>query len=367
MADQRAWPRRRGATPHADGAPARHGRFELDVAYLLPWKDEFAAELRDHGVDVRCLDARRTVDRRWVLRLRRQLRSRDYALVHTHSPVPAAAARVLTGSGTPLVHTEHNVWDRYRWPTHAANALTYARNDAVLAVSDGVASSISPPRWAPGTPPPVETLLHGVSPDTAPRGREVRERARATLRLAPDVPVLGNVANLTTKEDHAGSLVALDQVPLRVPDVVLLLIGAGPLEDALRDDARGRGLEEHVRFLGMRDDVPEVLPALDVFVLGSRFEGLPISLLEAMAAEVPCVATRVVGIPEAITDGREGRLVPAGQPDQLASAIVELLLDPATRARFAAAGLTRVTDEFSIGRAVARTEELYEGLISRRR
>lgn len=338
-------------------------RFEVEVAYLLPWKDAFVSSLEEAGVRTECLGERSSSDPRWVLRLRRLLRTRGHAIVHTHSPVPAAAARLLARSPTRLIHTEHNVWDRYRRPTYVANALTYPRNDVVIAVSDGVADSIRRPRWVPGRYPPVETLLHGVEPDSAPRGPEARAAARSELGIDESVPLLGTVANFTPKKDHAGLLEAFELVQRRIPEAVLILVGSGPLEDQLRADASARGLDGNVRFLGSRDDVPSLLPALDVFVLGSRFEGLPISLLEAMAAEVACVSTRVGGIPEAITDGVEGRLVPAGDPAALADAITEVLLDRDERASLAVAGRVRVEGEFSIQRAVHRTQDMYEAIL----
>ncbi len=339
-------------------------RFAVEVAYLLPWKDAFVRELEEAGVPTVCLGSRDGADRRWPLRLRRLLRDRDYAIVHTHSPVPAAAARMLVRAPTRLLHTEHNMWDRYRRPTYLANALTYPRNQAVIAVSDGVAASIHRPRWVLGRYPPVETLLYGVEPASAPRGHQARLAARRELGIDEAVPVIGNVANLTPKKDHAGLLAAFDVVRRRVPEAELLLVGSGPLEADLKAEVRDRELDGSVRFLGSRDDVPALLPALDVFVLSSRYEGLPISLLEAMAAEVACVTTRVGGIPEAITDGVDGRLVGPGDPSALAAALVEVLSDAERRAELASMGRERVVAGFSIDRAVERTQELYTQVLA---
>jgi glycosyltransferase involved in cell wall biosynthesis len=339
-------------------------RFEVDVAYLLPWKDAFVPDLRASGVGTLCLDARRTAEIGWVRRLRHLLSTRPYAIVHTHSPVPAAVARLLVRAPTQLVHTEHNVWDRYRFPTFAANAITYSRNDAVLAVSDGVARSVERPRWARvGRIPPVETLLHGVDPAGVPRGADARARARAILGLAAGTPVIGCVANLTPKKDHVGLLEAFVEIGRVVPGATLLLVGTGPLDAELRERARSMGIADSVRFLGSRDDVLDLLPAFDVFVLGSRFEGLPISLLEAMAAEVAVVATRVGGIPEVVADGVHGLTVPAAAPAALAAALVRLLIDEAERTALAVAGRERVVEAFSIDRAVRRTESLYAELL----
>jgi glycosyltransferase involved in cell wall biosynthesis len=341
-------------------------RFEVEVAYLLPWKNAFVPDLERAGIGVTCLDARRTVDPRWVVRLRKLLAARRIDLVHTHSPVPAAAARLLVAEQVRLLHTEHNVWDRYRWPTYAANAATYGRNDAVLAVSDGVADSVRRPRWLPtASYPPVETLLHGVDIDDARRGPEARHAARERLGLPADVPVIGNVANLTPKKDHATLLDAVVRLRPAHPDLVVLLIGTGPLESDLRERVAQLGIEGNVRFLGMRDDVLDLLSGLDVFVLSSRYEGLPISMLEAMAAEVACVLTRVGGIAEAVADGREGLLVPAGDPEALARALGQALADPALRRRLGTAARERVQREFSIDRAVRTLEARYTTLLTR--
>jgi glycosyltransferase involved in cell wall biosynthesis len=341
-------------------------RYQIDVAFLLGAADAFVPQLQASGITTVSLQGRRTLDPSWPFRLRSLMLDGSYSLVHTHSPLPAAAARVLAPTGIRLVHTEHNMWGVYRWPTFVANAITYGRNDAVIAVSDGVAASVVRPRWAAaGQMPHLEVLLHGVSLETVPHGPGARARARDLLGIDGVVPVIGKVANLSPKKDHRGVFIALDMVRSSIPDVLLVLIGSGPLESQLRAEVRERGLQDHVRFLGPRDDVSELLPGFDVFVLGSRFEGLPIALLEAMAAEVAVVATRVGGIPEVISDGVDGRLVAASDPTALADTLLDVLRDHDQRARLAAAGRQTVATRFSIDRAVRRVETLYDSLLGR--
>ena len=327
-------------------------RVELEVAYLLPWKDAFVADLEALGTPVHCLDGPRAASLGWVQRLRRLVREREIDLVHTHMPLPAAFARVaLPGRRPAFVHTEHNMWGRYRPPTRWANAATYRRNARAIAVSDGVAASIR-------SSVPVEVVVHGTDPRLVVRGPAARAAARTQLDLPADALVVGTVGNFTAKKDQATLLRAVAELSPAGRDVVAVLVGLGPLEEDLRALAVELGVGGRVRFPGSRDDVFALLPAFDVFVLSSRFEGLPIALLEAMATGVAPVATRVGGIPEVITDGQDGLLVDPGDPAALAGALDRLLVDDALRDRLGAKARDRAL-AFDLANAVRRTEAIY--------
>jgi glycosyltransferase involved in cell wall biosynthesis len=342
-----------------------HDRYELEVAYVLPWKDAFVPELARDGVRVHCL-GEDGVRAAWVRALHRLLRRERYDLVHTHSPVPAVAARLMPRFLVPaLVHTEHNVWQRYRLPTYAANALTYGRNDAAIAVSRGVADSVAAPRWAPWLRPvKPEVLHHGIDFASVRSGPAAREAARVALGLPLDAPVLGSVANFTPKKDQMTLLAAARRLVDDRPDLVLLLIGSGPLQDQLEQRARVLGLERNVRFLGSRDDVPDLLPAMDVFVLSSLHEGLSIALVEAMAAGVPPVATAVGGVPELVQHGVSGLLVPTGDATALADSVAGLLDDADARGSLVQGAVARAA-AFGIGPAAHHLEALYAEVLAR--
>ncbi|MEZ5409736.1 MAG: glycosyltransferase [Acidimicrobiales bacterium] len=340
-----------------------HDRFQVDVAYVLPWKDNLRAPLEELGATVICLGRGGARSPRWVWELQSLLRRGRYDIVHSHAPVPGSAARVLAGSrGPALIHTEHNVWDRYRPPTRIVNALTFNRNAAVITVSDKVASSIRP---GPGRPP-VETIHHGtVLGSVRTCSADERRRRRAANGLPLDAPVLAKVANFTPKKDHATLLRALSDLT-RHPPVHLALIGSGPLEADLRRQVDELGIGDRVAFLGTRDDVFELLPLMDGFVLSSQYEGFPISLIEAMATGLPCVATTVGGIPEIIVDGTNGLLVPPGRPDQLRDALARIVDDPELRADLGAEA-RRCAEGLDLRHAVERTQTLYESALARRR
>lgn len=332
---------------------------EVDVAFVQSSADAHAPHLRQAGIRVYDLGGRRNLEARWPARLARLLRNRRYDLVHTHSPLPAALARIVAPRRTHFFHTEHNLWTSYRSPTRWANGVTLGRNHKVYAVSDGVAASIDLPRSLGRQGTNVETLLHGIPSENVPLGRAAFLRARQRLGIDPERPVIGNVANLSPKKDQAGLLKSFALVQAAVPDAHLAIIGDGPLLNELEGQAATLGIGDATSFLGSRDDVPDLLPGLDVFALSSRYEGLPISLLEAMAAQVACVATSVGGVPEAVRDGINGCLVPPGDPGALADAIVGLLRSPELRERLATAGRQVVVTDYSVTRAVDRYQNDY--------
>jgi len=346
-------------------ALADRERFDLRAAYLLPWKDHLVGQLAGFGVPAVCLASRREIDLRWVHRLRELVRSERIDVVHIHSPMVAALARpalrALPRHDRPVViGTEHNVWTSHHPVTRWANRLTLPLEAATVAVSDEVRASM-PPRLARR----AEVLIHGVDVEGITSRRGEREGARAELGVPTDQLLVATVANLRSNKDYPTMLAAAGELADAGEPVQFVSVGQGPLARQLEEHRDKLGLGARFSFLGYREDPIPVLLAADVFCLSSRFEGLPIALLEAMAAGLPVVATRVGGIPSVVTDGKEGRLVPAADPTALAAAVRELR-DPGLRSRLAAAAHERAR-AFGMDRAVERQQELYESLATGRR
>ena len=346
-------------------ALADRSRLDLRAAYLLPWKDHLVAELAARGVPAVCLDAGRPLDVRWLGRLRALVRQHAVDVVHVHSPLVAALARpalrTLPREERPgLVGTEHNVWSSHHPATRWANRLTLPLEDTTIAVSDEVRASM-PPRLARR----AEVVVHGVDVDAIAARRGERAAARAELGVGEGELLVATVANLRAQKDYPTLLRAARRLVDAGQPITFVSVGQGPLAADLERERDGLGLGDRFRFLGYRDDPVKVLVAADVFCLSSRFEGLPIAMLEAMAAGLPVVATRVGGIPSVVTDDREGRLVPPADPVGLASALAEMT-DAGLRARRGAAAGERVR-AFGIQPAVDRQSDLYRRLAEQRR
>ena len=194
-----------------------------------------------------------------------------------------------------------------------------------------------------------------------------RHTLRADLGLPDTALIIAKVANLIPYKGHADLLHALAGITGKLPaGWVVLLVGSGREEAALRRLVAALDLESHVRFLGRRDDVHRVLGAADIGVLCSHEEGFPNSVLEGMAAGLPMVVTDVGGNPEAVVDGETGIVVGARDPDALAGAIRTLADDPGKRRSMGEAGRRRVEAHFSLDACVARYRALYVGLMEGR-
>ena len=323
---------------------------------------------RELGLSVVPLRMRGAWDAGALLGLVQLIRREQIDLVHTHSSIDGwlggMAARL---SRRPVVRTRHvSIPIRrgfnpvYRWLADRVITSGEAIRDLVIAA---------------GVPPSrVVAIPAGVKLGDFTDG-EGGEAALRSLGLARGPapagavsgPILGSVAMFRGSKGHDHLLDAFARVHARRPDARLLLVGDGGRREWAEGLARQRGLGGAVIFTGFRTDVPALLAAMDCFVLAStRTEGVPQSLLQAAAAGVPLVASRIGGIPEVVEDGVTGLLVPPEDPVALAAAIEETLADPAAAATRARAARKRCEERFSHTVAITRLLALYDELLGER-
>jgi glycosyltransferase involved in cell wall biosynthesis len=331
-------------------------RFDYRVAYALPWKDQLVEPIRSLGIPVECIGTDRGMTPSSWWRLRRHVTGVGASVMHAHLPAMGAVARLV--SPVPVVYTEHNVATSYRPPVRLANRITYRRNAAVTAVSAAVAESIA---GYPG--PEARVVSNGVSCEVDPAAAAA---ARRELGIDTATPLVVHVGNIRPHKGHANLVAAVESLAQRVADVRVVSIGGeksqGDLE-RVRSMARDAGVAEHLTFLGRREDALAFVAACDVFTNPSDFEGLPVSVLEAMALDRPVVATSVGGVPAIVQHDVTGLLVPARAPRALADGIAELLLDRERAASLAAAGRKVVERDYSLEAMVRTMESIYREVL----
>lgn len=233
---------------------------------------------------------------------------------------------------------------------HRLQAFSYRFADRVVANSRAAADQL---------------LREGVSPSAItviPNGIDLRMYAPAQSRTP--LRTVTTIANLRAEKGHDVLIRAAARVTREIPDAVFQLVGDGPMRDALALQAERLGLSHAVRFLGHREDVPEVLHESDLFVLPSRTEAFPNGVLEAMAAALPVVASNVGGIPELISNDQNGVLVPVADEDALAAAIVSLMREPDRANRLASAARSTIEARYSFDEMVRAFEAVYADELS---
>lgn len=335
--------------------------FRYEAAYILPSLSTLAAELDSAAVTTTCIGSDNHFDLRWMARLRRRLMTERVDILHLHLPYVAALAGIvvhtLPASHRPrTVYTQHSMWQAITPPLRLLLRLVIPRLDAVVAVSASAQRSM-PKRLRQR----VRVIVHGVVLDTARGERADRRNTRAELGIPEDDVLIVSVANLRPEKGHdillqAAQLLTRDDLPVR-----FLLVGDGELADDARALHTELGLDDRVQFLGSRPDAIRILAASDIFVLASLHEGFPVSLMEALAVGVAVVATEVGGVPEAITPGVEGLVVPPGSVELLADAIRRVATDADLRHNMAVAASAKGAS-FDMTQAVREVEALYREL-----
>lgn len=323
-------------------------------------------DLRGAGVPVVCFDRRPKRDYGVAWRLARAARDRRVQVMHAHQYTPffyAALARVLSANAFRLILTEHgrHYPDVVSPLRRGVNRL--ALNHLADAVNACCAFSARALCRIDGfTGRRIEVIENGIDPTADPIPTAA---LRARFGLAPDRRYVATVARFHPVKDHPTLFRAFAGVARGRPAVDLLLAGEGPTRPALERLARDLGIADRVRFLGVRNDVPDLLSAVDVFALTSVSEAASLTLMEAMAAARPVVVTNVGGNPELVRDGIDGCLFPRGDPAAGARALLRMLDDSTFAAACGRSARDRALERFSLARTVDRYHALYRRLAGR--
>lgn len=330
--------------------------WKVSIVSLMPPSIP-VGDLLAAGIDVEDLHLRRGSWNPWsIVRFRHIVRRRRPRLVHSHmvhANLLARITRPLSGS-VPLISTSHNVHEGGRLRTLALRLTDRLSTRTTHVSRTGLSrylreSVVDPARamWIP----------NGVDLDRFSPSRSRRTTLRQELGLSDERFVWLSVASLTRQKGHDRLLHAFAQLP---DDPVLVVAGVGPESSSLQELAQRLGVQDRVRFLGVRSDPEALMDAADAFVLSSRWEGLPLVLMEAAASQLPVVAIDVGGCRELVHDGVTGFLVPPDDGGRLARAMGGLMgASEAERQKLGEAGRSLMQSQFDIEAVVARWEDVY--------
>ena len=363
-------------------------QFAYRFAYVTPWKNTLVPAISAAGFDVLCLGRRgrvQGVDMRGqdaaayapsrslrslallpnaLVRLLRVMEATGCQLLQADLPAAGILAR-LAGAlmRVPVIYTEHNLQERYHPVTRWANRATYGLCDVALAVSDEVAASIR--RNDMGARTGVRTLPNGVPVEMIRADAADVTDLRQEFSLPDSQPVVGTVAVFRPQKRLLDWLAVAALVAQARDDVQFLVVGDGPQMPQVRSRIHELGLADRVRLTGFREDGRRLVGLMDVYLMTSEFEGLPLAMLEAMSLGKPVVATAVGGIPEVIIPGRNGLLAPAGATQLLAALTSALLANPPAAAEMGRQGLADVIARYHTRDRVRAIEQTYLEILER--
>jgi glycosyltransferase involved in cell wall biosynthesis len=336
-------------------------RFE-PVIVCISSAGPIGEEIRKTGVEFHVLDLQPGLRRPWhVIELQNHLRAIGADIVHTFLLTASLYGRFAAiMAGVPIViGSEVNVYEN-KQPLHILMERWLMRGtDRVVVSAESVRDFYI--QQVDADPDRIDVIYNAV--DWKQLAATVSpSEVRASCGIPVDAPLAGIIARLTEQKAHKHLFEALTDP--RLADLHLMVVGGGELENDLKSLARKLGIDSRIHFLGPRRDLGNLLGAVDMFVMPSLWEGLPLAMVLSMGAGLPVVATRVAGIPEVVKDNESGLLVPPGDSHALADALARLAADPDLRARLGAAAAAFVTPRFGVDGYVASLSKLYDTLIA---
>ena len=313
---------------------------------------------RAAGFDAVTLPCRGWLDWGAIQELKSLVEEQRIEILHCHEPKSRLYGAVVSRmTGVPMVATHHN-WTGQNLRTRLVELIDAAvlhSCQRVVAVSSSVAESM---RRVLISSSRIEVIPNGIDLSVFKDSQQNSE-LRASLGIPPGVPVIGAVGRLDIQKAHERLIEAARKLTDAGQDAIYLIVGEGVERPRLESLVRNLGLSDRVLLPGYRSDIKPFLAIMDLFVLPSRREGTPMALLEAMAMRKPVVATAVGGVPDVLTDGIDGIMLPESGVGGLSDALLRLLRDPALARQMARSGRRRVENEFSSRRMASRYEDIY--------
>lgn len=307
----------------------------------------------------------------------RYVQEHQIDVIHSHLPWAGVVARLVgKKTGVLVVYTEHNKWERYNKITYWLNKLSFGWQNAAVAVSDDVQQSIRKNAGTsfrelvlPATPgvrmkgkaqqPYLLNILNGVNTAHFVREEQAALQIRKELGIPTNAPVIGTVSVFRFQKRLDVWMEITADILKRVPEAHFIIVGDGPLKEELLAKRKTLGLDERLHMPGLKTNVQPYFSAMDIYMMSSVFEGLPIALLEAMSCSCAVISTKAGGVGEVIEDDISGLLCEVNDYMKLADYGVQLLQNKEQCKALSAGARERVQSDFSIIKMAKQLEELY--------
>ena len=336
-------------------------KFNFHFIYFLPWKDQMVSEIKNNGGEVLCLSASNNIKLIGkVSGVINYCKEHNIDLIHCHLPWAGFLGRLVHfKTGIPLVYTEHNMQERYHPITKELNKRTFNSQNLAIGVSDDVSNSIIKninPKIK------VRTILNGVNTE-----KYIRDYNDQSIRREYGIPkdafVIGLVSVFRFQKRIKEWLEVFKRFTDGKENIFGLIVGAGPLEEEITAALNDLGLKDTVIMTGLQENTKPFYNAMDVFMMSSSFEGLPIALLEAMSMECAIISTDAGGIKEVIRNDRDGIIVEVDEWKLLSGKLSTLYNNPDTLKKYQLSARKRVVNDFSLKAMVENLEEEYIKLV----
>lgn len=338
-------------------------KYDLSILCLEEPIGPLGKQLQEEGYSISSLGRKPGFDLSLLRKVRQYIKHHQVDLLHCHQYTPFVYG-VLSAALTKVkvIFTEHGRFypDERRMKRVLLNPLLSLFTDHITAISRATCNALV--NFENFSPQKIEVIYNGIQgPKCLQAGNS--EMLKRSLGIHPDAHVLGAVARLDPIKNLKMMIRAFSIVKKTYPDTFLMVIGDGPEREDLKSLGHTLRLSPHIIYTGFKDDVYPYLEIMDIFLLSSFSEGTAMTLLEAMAFGLPCIATRVGGNPEIVTDNKTGFLIPNNDEASLAERIVLLLQDENLREKMGRAARERFEENFTVNKMVREYEKIYDELI----
>jgi glycosyltransferase involved in cell wall biosynthesis len=335
-----------------------NSNFEFHIIYFLPWKNQMVSELILTGAKVTCLEAKSNHE--ILLQYKKvinYINNNVINIIHCHMPVTGVLGRIIFKiTKIPVIYTEHNLQERYHYLTRVLNFLTYNFQSNVIAVSEEVKKSIEAninPRCK------VDVIENGINTDTFKFDYENRLQIRKKYNIPENAIVIGNVAVFRDQKRLPEWVISFSEISKKFSNVYGLLVGDGPCRNQILKAISNYNLSDKLIMANFQTDVKPFYSAIDIFVMTSLYEGLPIALLEAMSMECAIVSTNAGGINTVIRNGLDGFLEDTSNLNELTHKVEKLVSNINLLDQYKKAARNRVCETYDLKDMTKKLELQY--------